>query len=96
MLCNARQRYAYEGLATLSNVVLACAYLCLTMLGYAMLRYCMLSYATHSYAMVSLCLALRGHAMSCLAEATFRIDLYVGSTSLGHLLGIGLRRPLFV
>ena len=29
-------------------------------------------------------------------EATFRIDLYAGGTSLGHLLGNGLRRPLFV
>ena len=46
MLCNAQQRYPYEDLATLSNAMLACAYLCLTMLGYAMLRHGMLSYAT--------------------------------------------------
>ena len=29
-------------------------------------------------------------------EATFRIDLHVGETSLGHLLGNGIRRPLLV
>ena len=28
-------------------------------------------------------------------EATFRIDLYAGRASLDHLLGNGLRRPLF-
>ena len=39
MLCNAQQRYAYEGLATLSNVMLALVCLCLAMFRYAMLRY---------------------------------------------------------
>ena len=31
-----------------------------------------------------------------LPEATFRIDLYAGGTSLGRLLGNGFRRPLFL
>ena len=35
-------------------------------------------------------------ARKWLPEATCRIDLYAGGTSLGHLLGNGIRRPLFV
>ena len=35
-------------------------------------------------------------ARKWLPEATFRIDLYAGGSTLGHLLGNGFRRPLFV
>ena len=51
MLSNAQQRYAYEGLATLSNVMSACAYLCLTMLGHG---YPWLTMGIHSLPWISM------------------------------------------
>ena len=87
-------------IATLSNALLSHATSCNAVPSYALARVAMISY-------VQLCYAMLSHAQLCLMtswpaagkwppEATFRIDLYADRTSLGQLLGNGLRMPLFV